>query len=311
MTKIITVPQLAEPTRLDKFLVRELGLHWSRTAIQQAIKKGRIKVDEKKVMVHHFLKKSEIITVPELANNEIPPAKISPNPSILFKVVAETPDFIVVDKPTGLVVHPAQGLHESTLADGLVAYYPDLANVGEDPLRPGIVHRLDREASGLMVVARTPAMFSYLKKEFQEHKVHKQYQALVVGQVSQPSGTINFPLARSKSKSGKTAARPQEAEDTKSAITHYDVLKRFQQTTLLNVTIATGRTHQIRAHLQALGYPLVGDKLYSHKKINFKGTPGRLFLHATQLSFTDKEGIKHTFTSPLPTELQNFLNTLS
>jgi len=311
MNKEIIVPHLEHPTRLDKFLVQELGSGWSRTVIQQAIKDGTIKVNGKKVPVHHFLKMGEIIALSDLAATKATAVQISPNAEVEFKVAADTPEFIIIDKPSGLVVHPAQSLHEPTLADGLVARYPELLKVGEDPLRPGIVHRLDREASGLMIVARTPAMFAYLKNEFQEHRVHKQYQALVVGQINQPNGTINFPLARSRSQSGKTAARPQADEDTRPAITHYEVLKRFQQTTLLSITIETGRTHQIRAHLQALGYPLVGDKLYSNKKIGFKNTPERLFLHATELSFTDQSGIKHTFTSQLPIELQNFLNTLS
>jgi 23S rRNA pseudouridine1911/1915/1917 synthase len=311
MPKEIKVPHLDQPTRLDKFLVQELGSSWSRTAIQQAIKHGDIQVSGKKVPVHHWLKADEIISLSDLKAPETTLAKISPQDTVEFKIVNVTPDFIIIDKPAGLVVHPAQGLHEPTLADGLAAQYPELLKVGEDPLRPGIVHRLDRDASGLMVVARTPAMFNHLKNEFQGHQVHKQYQALVVGQISQPNGTINFPLARSRSQSGKTAARPQADEDTRPAVTHYEVLKRFQQTTWLKITIDTGRTHQIRAHLQALGYPLVGDRLYSNKKINFKNTPGRLFLHATELGFTDQAGTKHAFTSPLPTALQTFLNTLS
>jgi 23S rRNA pseudouridine1911/1915/1917 synthase len=309
MNRNITVPHLTEPTRLDKFLVQELGSGWSRTFIQHAIKEGMVKVNGKKVPIHHFLKEGEIITLSELASPVT--AQITPSAEVEFKILASTPEFIIVDKPSGLVVHPALGVKEPTLIEGLLSKYPELKEVGDDPMRPGIVHRLDRDVSGLIIVARNQNMFDYLKQLFKERNITKKYLALVVGHLNQPDGVIDFPLARSNQKHGKMAARSKSDSDTREAITKFELIKLYQPASLLKIEIETGRTHQIRAHLAALGYPIVGDKLYRPKKLNFKATPERLFLHATELSFVDQNGENQTFTSPLPQELNDFLNKLS
>ncbi|MDP3986370.1 MAG: RluA family pseudouridine synthase [Candidatus Veblenbacteria bacterium] len=309
MSDLVTVPQLERPTRLDHFLVGKLGPGWSRSAIQRATKQGGVLVNGKRVPVHHFLKTGEVITLPESAPPRAP--QLAPNADVSYRLVSETPQYLIIDKPTGLVVHPAPGVHEPTLVDGLLARYPELTSVGEDPIRPGIVHRLDREVSGLMVVARTQDAYQHLKQQFQERAVQKTYTALVIGRVLNPSGTINFPLARSRRQHGKIAARASGDEDTREAITHYTVKKTYQQATLLSVTLETGRTHQIRAHLAALGYPIVGDTLYRPATLSFKATPSRIFLHAGTLAFTDPVGQLQTFTSPLPKKLQDFLDSLS
>ncbi len=307
MKQDFPVPELTGPTRLDKFLVQKLT-RLSRSFIQHAIKAGKVLLNGKRVPVHHFLKPGEVVTV-DVAEPETPHA-LTPAPEVAWKLIAETPDYLVVEKPAGVVVHPAAGVHEPTLVEGLLAKYPELAGVGDDPTRPGLVHRLDRDVSGLMVVARTPEMFQCLKEQFQTRTITKQYLALVVGRVTQEEGTINFPLARSRSKHGKMAARPESSGDTHEAITHYEVVQHFQQATLLQVTLETGRTHQIRAHLNALGYPLVGDPLYHPKHLNFRATPGRLFLHAAKLAFNDLTGEHQVFESQLPPELNEFLAKL-
>ncbi len=308
MKKDLTVPHLESPTRLDKFLVQELGVTWSRSFIQHAIKHGDIRVDNKKVTVHHFLKPGEVIGVDVVAPEVR--SQLTPEPGVPWKLVEAAEDYLVVEKPAGVVVHPAAGVREPTLVEGLLTQYPELKEVGDDPTRPGLVHRLDRDVSGLMVVARTPAMFELLKQQFQDRTITKEYLALVVGRVAQPSGTINFPLARSKSKHGKIAAHPQADGVGREAITHYEVVTLYQQATLLKVTLETGRTHQIRAHLNALGYPIVGDELYKPKRLGFRATPGRLFLHAARLAFTDRQTKRQEFTSPLPPELEQFLKQL-
>lgn len=309
MSQTITVPQLEGRVRLDKFLLQELGSSWTRSSVQRAIEHGEARVNGKRVPVHHFLKSGEIISL-DLSPVTHDEPKLKPDSTIVFGVIHEAPDFIVVDKPSGLVVHGAPGMNEPTLADGLVARYPELTHVGTDPLRPGIVHRLDRDVSGILVVARTPAMFQHLTAAFADRQVDKQYVALVIGRLAQTQGTINFPLSRAAGHRGRIAARPATGDDTREAITHYVVRQQFQQTALLDVSIETGRTHQIRAHLAALGYPIVGDQVYRPKQLNFKASPGRIFLHAAQLSFIDLTGTKQTFASPLPEALTNFLSTL-
>jgi 23S rRNA pseudouridine1911/1915/1917 synthase len=308
MNKILSVPELDKPTRLDKYLYSILA-EYSRASLQQAIRAGQVLVNGKKVAVHHWLRTGDTISLENLNK----PSKISlrPNEAVPYELIAEAPDYLVVAKPAGLVIHPAAGVNEPTLIDGLIVKYPELLKVGEDPItRPGIVHRLDREVSGLLVVARNQPMYEHLKKQFAMRSINKEYIGLVIGKMAKPSGTINFPLARSKRNRGKIAARAIASEDTRQAITHYTVVTEYQQATLLRLNLETGRTHQIRAHLGALGHPLVGDTLYRPAKINFKKTPGRIFLHAITLSFTDLNNTKHTFSSPLPPDLQTFLSNL-
>lgn len=308
MNKILIVPEIATPTRLDKFLHSNLP-DFSRSSIQRAIREGEVTVNDKKVVVHHWLRTGDKV---ELKNINLPPQlKAVPNENVPFKLVAETNDYLVIEKPAGLVVHPAPGVSDPTLIEGLLSKYPEIEKIGDDPLRPGIVHRLDREVSGLMVVAKSQAMFDHLKFQFARRIIAKEYTGLVIGRVPQPSGTIDFPLARSKRQHGKIAARSKADAETREAITHYEVLNYYQPATLLKLKIETGRTHQIRAHLAALGYPLVGDELYRPTKLAFKAHPHRIFLHASSLTFTDLDNAPQTFTSALPTELQEFLNSLS
>lgn len=246
-------------------------------------------------------------------------------------IIFENDDYLVINKPAGLVVHGGPGVKdEILLTDWLKEKYPQIKGIGDDPLRPGIVHRLDKEVSGLMLITKNQKAFNYFKKQFVARKINKEYIALSHGKISKDEDVINFLIKRAKD-GYKMAAIPSSTkmineknkpsnrdlgilraqEESKEAITEFSVLKRFVNYTLLKVKIKTGRTHQIRVHLFAYGHPLLGDPLYYTKKTkvkNEKVSLGRIFLAATSLSFKDSDGEKQSFTIDLPQELQAFLD---
>ena len=230
------------------------------------------------------------------------------NMPLSFNVIYQDPDVLVIEKPAGLLVHEAVGKDEVTLADLLLKKYPELKGVGEKPERPGIIHRLDQDVSGLMVVARNQPAYEFLKTQFQKRTMKKEYIGLVHGNMSKDADTIRFKIARSREKA-RMVARP-ESQEGREAVTHYEVLERWRNYDLLKITIETGRTHQIRVHMHALGHPLVGDTLYKIKGIKAKDL-GRVFLHAAKLTLTLPSGEVKTFESPLPTELADILPTLT
>ena len=302
--------------RLDKFL-KEHFPDFSRTYLQKLIAAGKVKVAGRQVSAHHFLKAGD-----EVEATIEPPQELSvaPNPAVRFEVLHEETEFIVVNKPAGLVVHQAEG-HKApdTLVNGLLARYKDspsseglsFSRVGDDPVRPGIVHRLDGDASGVMVVARTQDMFDYLKKQFKAHEVEKEYVAVVEGKVSPAEGVIEFLVAR---KGARMVARPNtphprplpqgERENLRKegrrAVTEYETIKtagrQDSRTTLLKIVTHTGRTHQIRVHLKAKGWPIVGDRLYGKTAGQQDSrTAPRLMLHARRIAFKDLQGKKREF----------------
>jgi len=244
-------------------------------------------------------------------------------------IIFENDDYIVINKPAGLIAHGGPGITEPVLTDWLHARYPEIINVGDDPLRPGLVHRLDKEASGLMVIAKNNKSFNYFKKQFQNRKVTKKYTALVYGNISKDEDVINFPIKRA-SDGYKMAALPVSSgtindknkpnnrdrgtlkaqDESKEAITEFSIIKRYINYTLLDVKIKTGRTHQIRVHLFAYGHPLLGDPLYWTRKTKVKNQKinlGRIFLVSRELSFKDPSGEKQSFSISLPKELEEFL----
>lgn len=287
------------PLRIDLALANLLPL--SRSKLQKAIKDGKILVDGSPTTPHTTVSANNKVTYdPDLLAAPTPIAGVLPPLAILY----EDAEVIVVNKAPGVLSHPAPGSHEFTLADSLNAHCPGMEKVGDDPTRAGLVHRLDRDASGVVVAAKTPEAFVFLKGQFAERNTLKRYSVLVLGDLEHDTGTITFPIARSASL-GRMAARPTSQEG-KEAITHYDVVERFGHATLVDVVIETGRTHQIRAHLFALQHPVVGDKLYvqkGQKQIDI----GRLFLHARELTITLPGGEKQTFTAPVPKELTDVL----
>jgi 23S rRNA pseudouridine1911/1915/1917 synthase len=288
------------PERLDTALARHLGV--SRARAQRAIKDGRVFVNGAAAKAHAMLPTgAEIAITPEVFDTQHqaePPA---------LEVLFENADVLVVNKPAGLLVHPTLASREATLMDAVLKYDPKIKGVGGDLHRSGIVHRLDREASGVMIIARHDKAHRFLKDQFKNRLTEKHYSVLVLGKVAEPYGTINFPIARSSTRS-RMAARPLSQEG-KEAITHYAISQRFTTSTLLEVRIETGRTHQIRAHFFALGHPVAGDTLYVRRDLKPLKLD-RLFLHAKALTVTLPDGEQKTFEAPLPHDLQIALLSL-
>jgi len=245
------------------------------------------------------------------------------------EIIAETNDYLVINKPAGLAVHGGGNLKEATLVDWLVDYYPKIKKVGDDPSRPGLVHRLDKDVSGIMLIAKNQTSFLHFKDQFKNRSVNKEYLALCHGKIAPDEGTIDFPITRSQA-GYKMAALPARTEEllnrhhprgrdqgnieswfkSRQALTEFTVLKRFVNYTLLRINIKTGRTHQIRVHFLALGHPLVGDDLYATKKTKAKNKKinlGRVFLVADNLTFRDLKGEIKNFKIAMPPVLTRAL----
>ncbi len=305
MNQQFTVPEDKKKERLDKFLTPLLGL--PRTKVQKMIEQGSVTVNGKVVTPHFFLKPGEIIAVGEAMAAE--PRDEKTTELKLVKVLYEDDDLVVINKPAGIAVHPGEGLNEATLVDWLLKKYPQVSSVGDEPsIRPGIVHRLDKDVSGCLAIAKNQAAFEHLKKQFQDHTIQKEYTALVYGKVLEETKEIKFPLSRSES--GKMIARPEGTEGGREATTIFDVLKKYPQYTLLKVRTLTGRTHQIRTHLKAYGHSIVGDSLYAIKGQKIKENLPQIFLHASKLGFQGVKGTELKFEAPLPPALDNFLKQL-
>jgi 23S rRNA pseudouridine1911/1915/1917 synthase len=234
------------------------------------------------------------------------------------KIVYEDNDLVVIDKPSGLIVHPKNLADKSdSVSQWFADKYPESANVGE-PLqlpgqtvpRPGIVHRLDRDTSGLMLLAKTEKSFKYLKELFQTRKIQKTYLTLVQGKPEDKKGIITAPLGRIGLKR-TTRLKGKKMIDGKEAVTEYETIKQYEGFTLLRVMPKTGRTHQIRVHMKSIGTPVCGDFVYGHR--NRKDPPGltRLFLHAFRLEFVTPNGKKIVLETDLPEELQRVITGLA
>jgi 23S rRNA pseudouridine1911/1915/1917 synthase len=302
-----TVPDDSEGVRLDRFLVSVLADR-SRSQIQRLIKEGQVRVGGHDARANQAVKIGQQVTV------DIPePVEPSPGPEALpLPIVYQDQDLIVVDKPAGMVVHPAAGHASGTLVNALLHHVDDLSGIGGEK-RPGIVHRLDRGTSGLMVVAKHDAAHEELARQFQEREVEKEYIALVWGEVM-AGRRIDEPIGRDPSNRKKMSAR---ARRSREAVTRIVRAERVKTLTLAHVAIHTGRTHQIRVHLSAIGHPIVGDPLYGgvHRRV-----PGDLravthlerpFLHAARLAFKHpSDGRRMAFTSELPADLQRVLDEL-
>ena len=234
-------------------------------------------------------------------------------PTILY----EDKDILAINKPAGLVVHSDGKTKEVTLADWVLKKYPKTKEVGEPGktstgetvFRPGIVHRLDRETSGVILVAKTQKAFESLKKQFQNHKVKKIYHAFVMREMKKPHGTVDRPIGRSSKDFRMWSAQRGARGEMREAITDYKVLSKSNGYSFVEISPKTGRTHQIRVHFKAINYPLVADSLYAPSKENSLGFK-RLALHSYQVTFTDMKGVSHTVTAPYPRDFSKAVSSL-
>jgi 23S rRNA pseudouridine1911/1915/1917 synthase len=305
----LTVTDEGDGARLDRFLVSVLAEH-SRSQIQRLIKDGHVQVGGRPAKANQAVKTGQLVAVhaPDLVD-PVPRPEALPLP-----ILYQDTDLIVVDKPAGMVVHPAAGHESGTLVNALLHHVTDLSGIGGEK-RPGIVHRLDRGTSGLMVVAKHDAAHEELARQFHDREVEKEYLALVWGEV-QAGRRIDAPIGRDPGDRKKMSAR---ARRSREAVTRITRAERFGRAlTLARVAIHTGRTHQIRVHLSAIGHPIVGDSLYGgvHRRVqgDLRAVThlDRPFLHAARLVFTHPtDGRRMEFESPLPDDLQRVLDELT
>lgn len=293
------VPAEDTGKRVDLFLQERLPEH-SRSRIQQWIRDGRARIGGAPVKPSLRLRGGETV---EIEPAEPPPLRAVPE-ALPVHVLYEDDDVVAVDKPAGMIVHAGAGVRTGTLVNALLHRFGALSGAAGD-LRPGIVHRLDRYTSGVLLVARNDAAHRALAAQFSSRTVEKTYIALVRGRVKAESGRIEKPVARDRVRRTRMTARLATG---RAAVTEYRVLRRFQGFTLLEVRIRTGRTHQIRVHMASIGHPVAGDRLY--------GAPphasGRFFLHSHRIGFRQPAtGEPVTVVSPLPPDLEAWLETLA
>jgi 23S rRNA pseudouridine1911/1915/1917 synthase len=306
------VPATLDGERVDRAVALLVGL--PRSAVAALVSDGRVAVDGHVIDV----RSRTLVTGQILRVTIAPPADTSPraDTGVEFSVVYEDPDLIVVDKPAGLVVHHGAGHRGGTLVDGLLARFPELAalapsGAGESE-RPGIVHRLDKGTSGLLVVARSATAFHSLSGQLRAHTAGRHYVALVAGTVADEAGMVDAPIGRSP----RQPTRMAVTRGGRPARTAYTVVRRYREpleSTLVEATLETGRTHQVRVHLAAIGHPVFGDDRYwgtmprpgAAKDLL---APGRLFLHACRLSLDHPDGSgRRSWESPLPSDLDGVL----
>jgi len=288
--------------RLDRYLVTVLS-ELSRTQIQQLIANEAIQVNGRASKPGYLLRVDDKITVDQDAT--LPQTSQAQPNALPLDIVYEDEDVLIINKAPGMVVHPAPGHSNDTLVNALLAYYPDLQADDTDQ-RPGIVHRLDRDTSGLLIVAKNTRAQAALVEQMQRHEVVKRYQALVEGVIALDQGSIDAPIGRDP------RHRQQMAITTvgsREARTHFRVLERFNRHTLLLIQLETGRTHQVRVHLKAIGHPVVGDLTYGSGNVIRGSKLDRQFLHAWQLQFAHPiSGKPLQFEAPLPADLQKVLD---
>lgn len=306
----ITISADSSGKRIDKFLSKEFFSNGdiSRAEIIKNIKEGGVLVNGTKVKPSYFLKEGDKLEI----NIDQKNRKLEPNKDVKFKIIHEDENIIIIDKPAGLLVHPSVRSEKDTLVSGLLAKFPEIKNVGDSPeIRPGIVHRLDRETSGVMVVARNQETFDELKKLFRNRKIKKNYLAFVFGSLGRLGsfGSIDKPLAKAANYKKQVVAGKKTKTKIREAVTEYKVIGKLDGFSLLGVFPKTGRTHQIRVHLFSIGHPIVGDVKYGFKKMRSFRDAGRLYLHAKSLEF-ELSGKKYVFQSELPVDFQGIIRKL-
>lgn len=286
-------------TRADVFLAAKLGV--SRSNMQKLLEDGRVKRGEKIIKANYKVRAGEmfVVDIPEPEPIEAVPENIP------LDIIYEDDDVVVLNKARGMVVHPAPGNYTGTLVNALLYHCSNLSGINS-AIRPGIVHRLDKDTSGIMIVAKNDAAHISLSQQIQSKTAVRTYLAVVRGKIKTDSGTIETQIARDKTDRKKMAVVKEAGRD---AITDYEVLERFGKYTLVRCKLRTGRTHQIRVHMEYLGYPLVGDPKYSPMKTPF-GIKGQA-LHSHTLEFTHpRTGERMKFEAPLPEDMHKIITRL-
>ena len=300
MTRLTVNPGEAG-SRLDRWLAARLP-EFSRSRLQALIKQGHVRVNGAAAKAHRKMAEGE-----ETSVDVPPPTPVAIGPeAIPLRVLHEDAHIIVIDKPAGLVVHPAPGHPTGTLVNALLHHCRDLGGIGGE-LRPGIVHRLDKDTSGVLVVAKTEASMRNLVSQFKGRQVAKEYVALVRGRPSPPSGTIETLIGRSVHDRQKMSAKPRRG---RAAVTHYETTETFSDFSLVRLRMETGRTHQIRVHMTHIGHPILGDDKYGRGRSGHRVGPAaaRQMLHAERLSFRHPaDGKSVTFQAPMPADMLQIL----
>ncbi len=287
--------------RIDKFISLKLD-KYSRSSIQKMINNNNILINGKKSKNNYKLKLNDIleIIIPEPKEINILPE------NILLDIIYEDNDLLVINKKKGMVVHPAAGNQSGTLVNALLFHCKNSLSGINGKIRPGIVHRIDKDTSGLLIVAKNDFSHNKLAKQIKDHSFKREYETIVYGNIKNDSGTINFPIGRHQIDRKKMSVI---YKNSKTAITHYKVIKRYYKFTHLKLKLETGRTHQIRVHMSYIGYPVAGDHVYGPKKV-IKELNGQC-LHAKSIGFIHPRYEKYLeFESKLPSYFKTFLNQI-
>jgi len=300
-TSFLILPGLGQDQRVDIYLSKKYP-QLSRSYIQKLVQEHRVTINGQSVKTSYLLKTGDAVEIEIVIPRKDP---ILPE-EIPLKWLFEDEHILVIEKPSGMVVHPGAGIPKHTLVNALLFHYPALRGVGDEE-RPGIVHRLDKETSGVMVVAKTQVAYEELQRQFKAREVEKVYLGLVWGRMPEKTGQITWAIGRHEKHRQRISIKTKKP---KAAETHFTVRQEWSEFSLLEIRPLTGRTHQIRVHFSASGHPVVGDTRYGRKKTKLHTS--RLFLHALQLAFKhpgSKERME--FTSPLPQDLSEYLEKLS
>lgn len=296
-------PEIADSgLRIDKYL-SSVNEQLSRSYIQKLLKSGLVLVDGKPVKASYQVDEGDVISldIPEAVEPEIEPENMD------LDILYEDQDVILVNKPKGMVVHPAAGHYSHTLVNGLMYHCKDQLSGINGVMRPGIVHRIDMDTTGVIIACKNDMAHNSIAAQLKEHSITRRYQAIVHGVLKDDAGTVEGPIGRHPTDRKKMSINYNNG---KSAVTHYKVLKRFRQYTHVECRLETGRTHQIRVHMASIGHPLLGDLVYGPGKCPIPGLQGQT-LHAGVLGFIHpRTGEYMEFTAPLPEYFAKLLNTL-
>ncbi len=309
MKKIITAENSGQ--RVDLFLKEEVFFNEeiTRGDVIRQIKDGQILLNGKIAKPSYRLKENDEIDIKIIKEK----TQVIPNKKIQLEIIYQDENIIVVNKPSGMMVHPTDIEKENTLVNALVVFFPEIKKIHDGSegswMRPGIVHRLDKDTSGAIVVARNQKTFDELKRKFAHREMEKNYVALVYGHLKKEAGVIDAPIARSASFKKQKIARGKMKGTARPAVTEYKLLKRYEDYDLVEAKPKTGRMHQIRVHFSSIGNPVVGDEKYKRKDLSIPVGVERHFLHAQKLKF-ELFGKDYSFEAPLPNDFHGFIDTL-